>query len=90
MADGVLPREDVLEALHRVLTSDESSSGVDFVRSSIATTLCDLWPGDSLDVLNQAYDDGDIDPFFIGREDVESDFQRGMEAVLAEFQQKVR
>lgn len=77
VADGGLSRQEVLEVFHRVLLRDDPSSAEEFVRSCVAFALGQMWPGDSKDVLREAFERDLLDPWFIGLDDIDLYLQRG-------------
>jgi hypothetical protein len=88
VADGTLPRERVIEVLQGLFTGDESSPADPLIGSYAAANLAKLWPGESMEVLKKAYDDGLIERGYIGLQDIEAYLDEGKEARLAAFERE--
>ena len=86
VADGTLPREQVIEFLQGLFTGNESSLMEPMIWNAAAANLARLWPGESMEVLKKAFDDGLIQPGYICLEDIEVHLNKGKEALLAEFE----
>ena len=54
--------------------------------NAATSTLARLWPGESIHVLEKAFEDELVEPFFIGMEDVEHYLEEGKEPRLAAFE----
>jgi len=93
VADGSLARETVVSFLQGLLT-EEAASGDDAYRdapmvyNSAAAQLSRLWPGESMELLRKALDEGLIEPGYVGMERFERDLKEGKEARLAAFEQR--
>lgn len=57
---------------------------------NLACACADLWPGEFMDELRTAMDDGLIDPGTIGWKDIESDHARGLETCLRLMRDKYK
>ena len=88
IAEKVLPREKVVEFLQGLFTGEESTSDKPMIWNTATSTLARLWPGESIHILEKAFDDELVDPFFIGMEDVEYYLEEGKEARLAAFERE--
>jgi len=88
VAEKVLERDDVVKYLQGLFTGEESTPDRPLVWNTAALALTELWPGDSMDVLNKAYDDDLIELFYISMNDIEAYLEEGREARLASFEKK--
>ncbi len=86
IAEGELSREEVVEYLQGIFTGDEAAREEYMFRSVAASALSRLWPGESMKVLRKAFNDGLIDTFFIGPENIEAALEAGKESCLATFE----
>ena len=69
VADATITRDEAVVFLQSLFTGKEAEPGSMFW-GMVAATLCDLHPGDSMTVLNQAMADGLINARFIGPDDI--------------------
>lgn len=88
IAEKVLPRKKVVEFLQGLFTGEESTPDEPMIWNTATLSLARLWPGESIHVLEKAFDDELVDPFFIGMEDVEHYLEEGKEARLAAFERE--
>ena len=86
VAEKSLSREEVVEFLQGLFTGEESSPIKPMIWNSAASALGRLWPGESMDVLQKAFDDELIEPFFINMENIEFYLEEGKETRLATFE----
>lgn len=82
VAAGVKSREEIVALLGSFyrggIERHESA-----VWSGLVNATCDLWPGDLLDDIELAFQDGLIERLSVTREDVQFAFDRGLEGQLA-------
>ena len=88
VAEKSLSREEVVEFLQGLFTGEESSWNEPMVWNVAASVLADLWPGESMNVLQKAFDDELIETFFINMEDIEFHFQKDKETQLNAFERR--
>lgn len=81
VAEGVANREETIAFLQGMFTGGEAETD-SFFWSDLTATLCDLHPGDSLEVIHQAYDNGLVQQGYIALEDVESSLALDREEAL--------
>jgi hypothetical protein len=86
IAEKVLPREKVVEFLQGLFTGEESTPNKPMIWNTATSTLARLWPGESIHILEKAFEDELVEPFFIGMEDVEHYLEERKEARLAAFE----
>ncbi|NLX18978.1 MAG: DUF1186 domain-containing protein [Desulfobulbus sp.] len=78
-------RDEVIHFFHGLFTGDEAARD-SYYWANMAATLCDLHPGDSMDVLRQAYEAGIIHKGFISWENIEEANQKTREEALTSLQ----
>jgi hypothetical protein len=81
VARGAVSREEIVDFLSGLFTGTEDEAGSDFW-SSVASTIADLHPGESMEIIRRAYEDGLIYDDFIELEDIEKDAASDREEVL--------
>ncbi len=69
VADATIARDEAVAFLQGLFTGEEAEPGSTFW-GMVAATLCDLHPGDSKAILDQAIADGLFDARFIGPDDI--------------------
>jgi hypothetical protein len=82
VAAGQKTREEVL-SYFASLFRGKLTRQWSHVWDSLVARCCDLYPEDLIGDIEQAYEDGLVDPGFIGFDDVEHDIVTGKERVLA-------
>ena len=70
VAEGVADRDETVAFVQGLFTGEEAEAD-SFFWSNLVATLCDLHPGDSMDLIRRAYADGLVQPGYIGISDVE-------------------
>lgn len=80
--DDVIAREAVFEFLSPLFTGDEDAPGSGFWSNAVSA-MCDLYPAEMMPVIEKAFEDDLIDPFFLDREWVQTILDEGKEATLA-------
>lgn len=87
VAEKCLPREEVVELLQGLFTDTDAAAPASMVWSSAASTLTDLWPGDSMDILQKGYDDGLIEPGSIAMSDIVRYLEPNKDTILVNSEQ---
>ncbi|OGR04160.1 MAG: hypothetical protein A2511_07190 [Deltaproteobacteria bacterium RIFOXYD12_FULL_50_9] len=85
---GIAGREEVITFLSGLFTGTEAESDSDYW-SNIVCAISDLHPAEAMPVILKAFEDGLIDPGYVGLHNVEQDLARDQEVVLAELQARV-
>ncbi|HUT52494.1 MAG TPA: DUF1186 domain-containing protein [bacterium] len=79
---GQISREEVMEyfksLFHGKLEREPSS-----IWSDLVCCCSDIWPGEVIEEIREAFDDGRIDPAMIGPREFERDFKAGKDQCLA-------
>ena len=89
-ADGIIPREEVLELFGSLFTGNEASDDSHFW-SLLACSLCDLYPEGMTEVIEKAYEDGLISPWYIIRiEEFERTLEAGKEHAIEQTREEMR
>ncbi len=88
-ADGIMPREEVLELFGSLFTGNEASRDSHFW-SFLANSLCDLYPEGMIEVIEKAYEDGLISPGHVGIEHFERTLEDGREHALERTRAEMR
>lgn len=78
-------RDEVISFFQGLFTGNEAERK-SYFWGNLAATLCDLHPGESMQVIRQAYVDNIIPTHFISLENVEEANNRGRETSLASLQ----
>ncbi len=86
VADATITRDEAVAFLQSLFTGEEAEPGATFW-GMVAATLCDLHPGDSMAVLDQAMTDGLFDARFIGPDDIARAASLTMDDSLEALQQ---
>jgi hypothetical protein len=79
VAEGVVPREDIIALFGSLFTGTEADEESDFW-SFLANAVCDLYPEELMDVIEDAYDRGLISEQIIGLESFEETLAAGGKA----------
>jgi hypothetical protein len=87
-AEDVLTRDEIVEYLQGLFTGEEASPPGDMIWNGAASALATLWPGESMDILSRALDEGLIDPDFIDLESVEKALADDKETLLQEYRRR--
>lgn len=74
-------RDEVVRFLQGLFTGDEAARD-SYFWGNLAATLCDLHPGESMDILRQAHEAGLIHKGFIALENIETANQKTMEQAM--------
>jgi len=86
VAEEKLSREHVVDYFHSLFHGGlEREPG--FIWSALVSDSCDLYPEELLHDIQQAYDDGLVDPLFVGMDSVRDALSRGKEEALRSFRQ---
>ncbi len=70
VAEGVADRDETVAFLEGLFTGEEAEAD-SFFWSNLVATLCDLHPGDSMELIRRAYADNLVQKDYIAPEDVE-------------------
>ncbi len=79
-----LPREEVIDYF-RSLFRGKLTREPDYTWDELVSAACDLYPEELLSDIQQAYDDGLVDSWNIGMENVHKTLAEGKEAVLRQY-----
>ena len=88
VAEGVLSREEIVKYIQSLFQLEEPPWSDGMVWNTAASALSRLWPGESMEVLRKAIDDGLVSPGYIGIRSIEAALEEGKEARLATLQQR--
>ena len=88
VVDGVVSRKEVLDFFGSLFTGQEASMDSHFW-SGLASAACKLYPEELMPVIEKAYEDELIAPFYIGLGDFDKALKRGKEAVLEEVRHEM-
>lgn len=88
VAKGMAGREEVIAFLSSLFTGTEAEAD-SFFWSNVVCAISDLHPAEAMPVIIKAFEDGLIDPGYVGIHNVEQDLARDREEVLAELQARV-
>jgi hypothetical protein len=86
--EGAVPREQVLALFGSLFTGDEAPSDSDFW-SFVASSVCDLYPEELMDVIKKAFADGLISDWIIGYASFEETVRRGKARALQEVKENL-
>ncbi len=89
VADGLASRSEVIGFLGGLFTGSEADIGSDFWNKA-ASCVCDLYPEEHMDVIEDAYERGLIRPFYIQFHEFEEALKYGPEQCLERVRSKVR
>jgi hypothetical protein len=81
VADQPFHRDEVVRFLQGLFTGEEAARDSHFW-GNLTATLCDLHPGDSMDIIRKAFADNIVSPGFISLENVEKANERDMATVM--------
>ena len=70
VAEGVADRDETVAFVQELFTGEEAEAD-SFFWSNLVATLCDLHPGDSMELIRRAYADNLVQQDYIAPEDVE-------------------
>lgn len=85
---GYVPRKKVLKLFGTLFTGDEAEDRSDFW-GLIANLVCDLYPDENMEIINQAYKDGLIKPELIDHEDFDDALRMGKERCLEKLEKNL-
>jgi hypothetical protein len=85
---GAVSREEVVDFLSGLFTGTEAEEDTDFW-CSVANALTDLHPGEVLEIIRKAYNDGLIYDGYIRLEEIEKEAARDKEEVLNQLRSYV-
>ena len=89
VADGVVPREAVLEFFGSLFNADEAEPNSSFL-GLLVSSANDLYPKELADVIKRAFDDDLIDTFIIGYEDIEATLEGSPDAGLIKLREDMQ
>ena len=89
VADGVVPREAVLEFFGSLFNADEAGPDSSFL-GLLVSSANDLYPKEVVDVINRAFDDDLIDTFIIGYEDIEATLEGSPDVGLNRVREEMK
>lgn len=89
VVDGMIPREDVLALFGSLFTGNEADSDSSFW-SFLANSVCDLCPEEMMEVIEKAYQDELISPWFIRIEDFERTLKAGKEQTFERVKTQIQ
>jgi hypothetical protein len=82
--EGIITREDALSFFGGLFTENEATEDSTFY-SQLACSICDLYPEELMDTIQEAYDQELIDKFFVGIEEFQKALKDGKEKCLADL-----
>jgi hypothetical protein len=88
VVDGMVSREEVLEFFGSLFTGNEAEPDSDFW-SFAAGCIRDLYPEELMPVIEKAYQDEMIDPWFIAPRDFEKALERGKEYAFGQVRKNM-
>ena len=88
VAEGMADRDETVAFVEGLFTGEEAEADSIFW-SNLVATLCDLHPGDSLELIRRAFTDGQAQPSYIGVEDVERSVARTREEAMEDLRRRV-
>lgn len=83
---GILRRKEVVSYLKDLLMKKAKLGDFEIV-TGIVYGLNDLYPGDSIEVIDWAYEHRMVDPFLLGYGDIEDNLKKGMKVVMDELKE---
>ena len=89
VAEGVADRDETVAFVQGLFTGEEAEAD-SFFWSNLVATLCDLHPGDSMDLIRRAYADGLVQPGYIGMSDVERSLALDRAEAMAALGERTR
>ena len=81
VARGTANRGEIIDFLSGLFTGTEDEEGSDFW-CSVANALTDLHPGEALEIIRKAYDDGLVYEGYVGLNEIEEEAAKDKETVL--------
>jgi len=84
LALGTLGREEVVDFYQNLFTGQEADPDSDFW-GNIVSLFCDIHPRGAMETIRRAYDEGLVNPGYVGLEEVEAELARDEQMVLAEL-----
>jgi hypothetical protein len=81
--EGVVPRQEILALFGSLFTGDEADPDSDFW-GCVASSICDLYPEELMDVIKKGFDDGLISSWVIDYPFFEETLERGKERAFTE------
>jgi len=82
-------RDEVVRFFQELFTGEEAASD-SYFWGNLTATLCDLHPGESMEIIRQAYDAGIVHKGFISLENVDEANDRSREATMEALQTWVK
>lgn len=89
VGEGVLPRREVLEFMAALFTGNEDERDSDFWSYAVSY-ICDLHPGELMEVIEKAFEDDLVCCGIIDYEDVEKDRERTVEGCIKRVKQNFK
>jgi hypothetical protein len=86
--EGIITRENALSFFGGLFTKDEATEDSTFY-SQLACSICDLYPEELMDIIQEAYDQELIDKFFVGIEEFQKALKDGKEKCLADLSESL-
>ncbi|MFM7887797.1 MAG: DUF1186 domain-containing protein [Pseudanabaena sp.] len=86
--EGLITREDALSFLGGLLTKGNAPEGSPFY-DQLACSICDLYPEEVMDQVQNAYEQELIDRVFVGIEDFQAALKDGKEKCLADVRKEL-
>jgi hypothetical protein len=74
--EGIVPRKEIVALFGSLFTGHEAAPDSGFW-GFVASSVCDLYPEELMDVIRQAFEDGLISSWFIGYDSFEETLARG-------------
>jgi len=87
VARGAANREEIIGFLSGLFTGTEAEEGSNFW-SSVTCALADLHPGESLEIIRKAYDDGLIYDIYVGLKEIEEEAVRDKVTTLEQLRSR--
>jgi hypothetical protein len=84
VVENIMAREDVLAFYDQLFTGNETDPDSDFW-GLLANLVCDLYPEELMDTIQEAYESGLISPGIIGYEEFEDALRDGKEKCLSKL-----
>lgn len=88
VADGITPREDVLALFGSLFTGNEAAPDSTFW-SFLASSVCDLYPEELMDVIKEAFQEELISSWVIGLESFERTLEESKEQTLEQVRAEI-
>ena len=87
-AEGAVSREGAIAVLQEVLTTAKEAPDDGVVVNQAISLLCDLHPGESLDLIREVFALGLVDPFWVAWDEVQVWAERDPEQALQELRRQ--